>query len=245
MSQLLCLPFDVHVQIARNLQLKDCLAYSTLSQICHDTVYYIFSHRIQLDLGSLIVNNRLSIQSDLFLQILHAHTRATTIRNFCIPDDFTSFSELSRYFHLYWRRQYIPSYDPSSFEPSDVLGTHVGHIRGQLTDIYYLGHYGANTRFQADQMRDIITPYEDPMYDTSFFPEEDWFRNRHLDEKSNWSVINLDAPYTACSRCDLQIEYAVTTDDAHKTDTSSNLCRQCRHIQWVLSSIDSKSDDEQ
>ena len=72
--------FDIHMQIARNLQLKDCLAYSTVSQIC---VLHIFTytHRIELDWGSLIVNNRLSIQSDLFLQILHAHTRVRTIRN--------------------------------------------------------------------------------------------------------------------------------------------------------------------
>ena len=189
MSHLLHLPFEIHVQIARNLQLKDCLAYATLSPLCHDAVYYIFSHRIQLDLGSLIANNRLSIQSDLFLQILHAHTRATTIRNFCIPTDFTSFSDLSAYFELYWQHTYIPDYDPSVPEPSMICGTHVGHIRGQLSHIYYLGYYGASTPLQHEQMHAILSVYDDPMYDI-YISEED-NRDHILNDKSNWSVVNL------------------------------------------------------
>ena len=234
MSQLLCLPFDIHVQIARNLQLKDCLAYSTLSQTCHDAVYYIFSHRIELDFGSLIVNSRLTIQSDLFLQILRAHTRATTIRNFCIPTDFTSFSDLSAYFELYWHHTYIPDYDPSDPEPSMVCGTHVGHIRGQLSQIYYLGFYGAYTHHLGEQMHEILNAYNDPMY--GIYICDEYARPRVLNDKSNWSVVNLDAPYSACSRCNLHIEYPLNTDDP-------NLCWQCEHVQRVLSSID--SDHEQ
>ena len=72
MSNLLSLPFEIHILIVRNLNLRDCLAYAQLSPTCHDTVYYIFSHRIELDFSSLVTNNHLIISSELFLDILHA-----------------------------------------------------------------------------------------------------------------------------------------------------------------------------
>ena len=239
MCDLLSLPFDIHVQIARNFSLSDCLTYSTLSPICHDAVYYIFSHRIQLDFSSLVVNNHLPISSDLFLKILHAHTRARIIHNFCIPGDFTLFAELSTYFHLYWQHSFIPSYDPADLEPDMICGTHVGHIRGHLCQIYYLGFYGACTRNQGDQMHDILNMYDDPMYGAFICPEDT--PSRLLNDKSNWSSVDLDTPYTSCSRCDLDIEYP-NKSDPHKSNTTP-LCQQCRYIVDTLSFA--TSDDDQ
>ena len=80
---LLSLPFEVQVLIVRYLNLKDCLSFAEVSTECHDIVYYIFSHRAELDFSSVITDGQyVSLSDVLFLQVLHAHTRITTIRNF-------------------------------------------------------------------------------------------------------------------------------------------------------------------
>ena len=42
--------------------------------------------------------------------------------------------------------------------------------------------------------------------DDIYISEED-NRDHVLNDKSNWSVVNLDAPYSACSRCELHTEF--------------------------------------
>lgn len=49
-----CLPFDLHVVIIRKLNLVDALSYAELNPICHDAVYYVFSHQLQLDFSSTL-----------------------------------------------------------------------------------------------------------------------------------------------------------------------------------------------
>ena len=228
MNHFLSLPFDVHLHIARNLSLKDSLTYSSLAPICHDAVYYIFAHRLQLDFSTLIINNTLSLSTDDFLKILHAHTRTRTIRNFCVPNNFTAYTALSLYLQLYWEHTYIPSYDPSDLEPSMICGTHVGHIRGQLSRICYLGFYGAINKHQKQQMYDILHIYDDDTYGVNIIPEDNPTHLLHDD--INWSNTDLDAPYTACSNCLLHIEYP-----PHTHDTSAvTLCWQCSTINDIL-----------
>ena len=54
------LPFDLQVEIARYLPLKDALAYADAdadADVCtlaHDAVYYVFSHRKELNFTSLL-----------------------------------------------------------------------------------------------------------------------------------------------------------------------------------------------
>ena len=229
-NYLLSLPFDLHVVIARNLTLQECLTYSSLSLVCHDAVYYIFAHRIELDFGSLIIaNGRLTVSSEDFLKILHAHSRAETIRNFCIPDNFSAYTKLSLFFQLYWEHVYIPSYDPSDLEPSMICGTHVGHIRGHLSRIRYLGFYGAFHKHQSEHMHDILRIYDDDMYGLNIAEENN--PNHVLTDETNWSTTNLDAPYTACSQCHLHIEYPESQTN-HASQT--NLCWQCTRITNIL-----------
>ena len=103
MANLISLPFDVQLVIARNLNLKDCLSYSQLSTICHDVVYYVFSHRTKLDFSSVLTDDQyISLSDSLFIEILHAHTRVTTIRNFSIPRSFVAFPAFIHYLNLYW-----------------------------------------------------------------------------------------------------------------------------------------------
>ena len=68
MSNLLSLPFDVKLLIVRYLNLSDCLSFAQVSTVCHDIVYYVFSHRAELDFTSVIGDDSyLSLSNDLFL----------------------------------------------------------------------------------------------------------------------------------------------------------------------------------
>ena len=109
----------------------------------------VFSHRLQLDLSSTICFDTyhypiLTMSTDLFITVLHAHTRATQIRNFLIPSDFTAFTDLADYLNLYWVDTFMPSHDDSTGDFSVVCGTFVGHIRGQLNEIHYFGASNPN-----------------------------------------------------------------------------------------------------
>ena len=44
-----------------------------------------------------------------------------------------------------------------------------------------------------------------------------------LDDTTNWSTVDLDAPYTRCTVCDVEIDYP------------NEICSQCMQIQKVLS----------
>ena len=48
------LPFEVHIEIARYLPLRDALAYTGVCTPAHDAVYYVFSHRKKLNFTSLL-----------------------------------------------------------------------------------------------------------------------------------------------------------------------------------------------
>ena len=169
MSSLLSLPIEIQLLIVRKLPLRDCIAYAQVSSTCHDLVYYVFSHRLELDFSSVVTNGHLIISSEQFLDILHAHTRATIIRNFCLPHQFNDYAQLARYFNLYWAHTFIPTYDDSSesfpgAEPSMLSGTHVGHIRGELTYLHYsmvhplMPNLSRSVRSYANMMT-IVTAY--------------------------------------------------------------------------------------
>ena len=55
------LPFDIQIEIARYLPLIDALAYADAdADVCttaHDAVYYVFSHRKELNFTSLPCND--------------------------------------------------------------------------------------------------------------------------------------------------------------------------------------------
>lgn len=101
----------------------------------------------------------LSLSDDLFLKILHAHTRVTCIRNFCIPRSFAAFDNLSRYLDFYWSLTFISHTDPTIPSNDTICGTYVGHPQGQLQSIYYHGHFGAPTLQEGDRIQQIIQPY--------------------------------------------------------------------------------------
>ena len=132
MANPLYLPFDIHVLIVRNLDLRSCLSYAQVATVCHDAVYYVFAHRSELDFSSLIVDNQYldPLPDTLFLQILYSHTRATRLRNFVIPISFAAFNELSQYLNLYWTLTFISEYDPSVPSTDTTCGRYVGHPQG-------------------------------------------------------------------------------------------------------------------
>ena len=240
MADFLSLPFCIHVLICRNLNLYDCINYSQISPTCHDAVYYVFSHRLQLDLTSTISFNTyhypiLTMSTDLFITVLRAHTRATQIRNFLIPSDFTAFTDLADYLNLYWVDTFMPSHDDSTGDFSVACGTFVGHIRGQLNEIHYLGYYGASNPNQGQHMYKLLNVYDD-YYGLNI--QQEGFAISLLNDHDNWSTVDLDAPYTQCTNCDISLEF---------DDTSiSQLCQQCSHIKYVLSfycSSESEQDD--
>ena len=89
--------------IAKLLNLRQCLIYSQVSTVTFDAVYYVFSHRKQLDFGSVLGADKGIILPDtLLLKVLHAHTRAEVITDFCVSRQFDSFAELEWYLENYW-----------------------------------------------------------------------------------------------------------------------------------------------
>ena len=81
-----------------------------VSTVTFDAVYglwfmvYVFSHRKQLDFGSVLGADKGIIWPDsLLLKVLHAHTRAEIITDFCVSRQFDSFAELEWYLENYWQ----------------------------------------------------------------------------------------------------------------------------------------------
>ena len=92
MAGLQTLPLDIHIMITKLLNLRECLIYSQVSTVTFDAVYYVFSHRKQLDFGSVFgADTRIILPDSLLLIVLHAHTRAEVITNFCVSRQFDSF----------------------------------------------------------------------------------------------------------------------------------------------------------
>ena len=103
MSALQTLPFLVQVEIVRHLPLADALAYSQTCVSAHDAVYYVFSHRVELDFFSVLdVNEVIALEDETVLKILHAHVRAERITAFCLRAEFGLLPNLENYFRTYW-----------------------------------------------------------------------------------------------------------------------------------------------
>ena len=76
------LPFDIHIEIACYLPMKDALAYANINPLTHDAVYYVFSHRRELNIASLLDDKRCICLPDAeILNILHARQ---SWFNYCI-----------------------------------------------------------------------------------------------------------------------------------------------------------------
>ena len=63
----------------------------------------MFSHRKQLDLGSVLgADKGIILLDSLLLKVLHARTRAEVITDFCVLRRFDTFAELEWYLEKYW-----------------------------------------------------------------------------------------------------------------------------------------------
>ena len=226
MANLISLPFDVKLLIVRHLDLNDCLSFAQVSTECHDIVYYVFSHRAELDFTSVITDGQyVSLSDALFLQVLHAHTRVTCIRNFCIPRSFAAFGDLSHYLDLYWSLTFISDADPTIPNNDCISGTYVGHPQGQLQSIYYHGYFGAPTLQEGHRIEQIMAPFDD-IYGFQITSENDNC-SPPVHDGLNWSTTNIDAPYHLCSVCEL----AVIVDD-------SDVCSICTYVRAFLDDTD-------
>ena len=68
------IPLDIHIEIARYLSLKDALAYTSTNLLTRDAVFYVFSHRRELNFASLLdVKQCIALPDAGILNILHAH----------------------------------------------------------------------------------------------------------------------------------------------------------------------------
>ena len=143
--------------ITKLLNLRECLICSQVSTVTFDTVY-LFSHRKQLDFGSVLgADKRFILPDSLLLKVLHAHTRAKVFTDFCVSRQFDSFAKLEGYMEKYWQLM-----DTGDFNM-------VGHESGHLLNITYSmgSHYGAATRKQGYKLKSIWDDYSN----AGFSPE--------------------------------------------------------------------------
>ena len=93
-----CLPFDVLMEIAKYLNLRDSFSFSKCCTAAFDAVCYIYSHNTVLDFGSTLTPEGVIALSDGdILKLLHAHTRVCHITNFALLPSFSKFAELEVY----------------------------------------------------------------------------------------------------------------------------------------------------
>ena len=192
MAGLQTLPLDIHnIMIAKLLNLRECLIYSQVSTVTFDAVYYVFSHRKQLDFGSVLgADKGIILPDSLLLKVLHAHTRAEVITDFCVSRQFDSFAEREWYLENYWQLV-----DTGDFNM-------VGHESGQVLKIACpsASHYGAANRKQECKLQPLWECYNDDYgvfgFDTDptsmFIPSFPPLNNA----PSNWSTVDLDQPYS-------------------------------------------------
>ena len=187
MAGLQALPLDIHITIAKLLNLRECLIYSQVSRVTFDAVYYVFSHRKQLDFGSVLGPDKTIVLPDsVLLKVLHAHTRAEIITDFSVSKRFDSFAELEWYMERYWH----------IMETGDLCI--VGHEMGQLTNIIYPcdSHHGAATRKLGYRLNSIWKEYSDD-YGVFDVASENCHEFSPLNNApSNWSTVDLDQPYS-------------------------------------------------
>ena len=185
------LPLDIHIVIAKLLNLKESIAYSQVCTVTFDAVYYVFAHRKQLDFMSCwSPNNKIALSDDMILKVMHAHTRAEVITGFNVPITFTSFAALNNYMACYW----------GNVEDEGLPER--GHETGQLLRITYPQtahtYWGGATRQQGHELLSMWLSYGDSYgvfgvhQDTIEFPEIPPLNNA----SSNWSTVDLDAPYS-------------------------------------------------
>ena len=117
MSGLLSIPFEVHVLIARELSLKDCVAYMQVCTVAHDVVI-MSAHRKELDFESALHESRT-------MKVLYAHTRAASIMNFSLNPCLKMLEEYSRYFELYWAHKVVDTVQFDSYP--EAVGHPSGH----------------------------------------------------------------------------------------------------------------------
>ena len=66
------LPYDVHVIIVKLLNLKEALVYGEITHITGRAVLFVFSHRRQLDFGSVLGSNgQIMLPDDVILHVLN------------------------------------------------------------------------------------------------------------------------------------------------------------------------------
>jgi hypothetical protein len=146
------LPFDLHVTIVKLLSLRDALAYAQVTPVTREAVQYVFTHRVQLDFGSVLgPNGQIILPDDTIMEVLHAHVRAEAITNFSVQSTFRAFTALEQYMRSHW----IPMHDSSGFP------TGVGH--GILSNIRYPTntYYGGATPQQGQQLLAIWSQFHD------------------------------------------------------------------------------------
>ena len=201
MSALQTLPFLVQVDIVRHLPLADALAYSQTCVGAHDAVYYVFSHREQLDFSSVLdANDVIALDDHTVLKVLHAHVRATRITEFCLRAEFTLFDDLVNYFHTYW----------NVF--TNVHGETVGHPSGHLYEVWLAQPRGIEFHAPlASKHRllelwhslDMYTEYiSSVMHCRQITPPPPQYHN--------WSTVDLDTRFKPCPCCGFAIP---STDD--------------------------------
>ena len=158
----------------------------------------------------------------MFLQVLHAHTRVTYIRNFCIPASFAAFDDFSHYLDLYWSLTFISDVDPTIPNNDSISGSYVGHPQGQL---YYQGYFGAPNLQEGFSIEHIMEPFNDS-YSYQIASEDDNY-TPPLDDDINWSTTDVDAPYHLCSICELSVVY------------DTEICCTCAYVQAFVQDNDS------
>ena len=208
MALLEYIPLEVHIEIVRYLPLRDALAYANINVLAHDAVYYVFSHRDELNFSSLLDDRQCIAlpDADIF-SILHAHVRATTIIGLSFPSTFHMFDELEAYFAMYWRIL-INQYDQQ-----------VGHPSGNLQSVGYRHYYGLHfdapeanlTRMAA--ICDNLEPYDE--YLSRFEHLGLCGRYSPTEPYNNWSNIDLNLRYKPCPGCNLS------------TFSSREMCEAC------------------
>ena len=195
-------PLDIHIEIARHLNLHDCLVYSQLSPLCYDVVQYIFAHRDILDFKSVLNNDwQIALSDTELITVLHAHTRATVLTNFCVAPHFTSYSALSNYLSLYWHND--DSADTMYWHNDDAADTIYtrGHTKGHLYTIQCLAFEGASIRAQSYLLQSIWSKFDTDEYGVKIDSISSELYDSVTCNYTNWSNVSIDSPYRRCTNC--------------------------------------------
>ena len=190
MASFTSLPLLVQIEIARYLNLGEALAFSQTCTLAHDAVYYVFSHRDELDFSSVLdVNGSIALPDDVVLKVLHAHVRATSITSFCLAGTFSMFADLDTYFYTYWRVLV------------NMHGDIVGHPLGNLTNVWL--HQGIGIAYDAppasrDRLWHKLDRHDEVLGLTETDPSFSYFRHAPY---ANWSTIDLEERCKPCLYC--------------------------------------------